>query len=118
MFIEALEVYNYDVLEELFKCYDFKYLSEVLPCSNSTQSLMNFVMEYVGKSYKVETVITILKYLDSYELYEEIANKTFEINENIYISFIDFYFKRNDNIEDYIFKFPLSYISFNWSRLW
>ncbi len=121
MFKEALETYNYDVLEELFKCYDFEYLSEVLPCTNSTQSLMNFIVEYVDNSYKVETVIEILKYLNNYELYEQIANKTFGINEDIYISFIDIYFRKNDNIEDYIFNYidtlktgeKLSYASIN-----
>lgn len=118
MFEEALEGYNYDVIEELFNCYNIDYLSDALPCSNDIESLTRFVKEYVNSSYNSFIVIDILKYLDDYELYEQIAIKTIECNENIYISFINYYLEKDVNMDSHIFNFvrrlkAFSYLSYD-----
>ena len=47
----------------------------------------------------------MLNYLNNYDLYEEIANKTLDINKFIYISFINFYLKKGKNMDKHILKF-------------
>ena len=100
-----MEEYNYDVIKEAIDIFDIHYLAENLEKEKTVDSLTRFVKEYSNASYNAGKILQILRYVDRYKLYEEIANKTFEKDKSIYIDFINHYLEKDKKMDAHIFKF-------------
>jgi len=105
LFKEAMEEYDYDLIEEIVNRFYINYVAEKLPKTKTRKNLTRFVKEFIEKDYVPQTVIHILKYLNNYKLFEEIAEKTLDKNKTIYISFIEHYLEDKRNMDEHILKF-------------
>jgi len=108
MFKEAMEEYDYDVIKEVIETFYIDYFIEESEKKETINSLIRFVREYSNNIYETRDLIHLLKYIDNYELFEEIANKTFETNKSIYVAFINYYLEKDINIDEHILKFANS----------
>lgn len=104
-FKEAMKEYDFDLIEQAIDSYDLNYLTENLTRKDTKKSLTRFANEYSKKEFDSRILYQILNYLNNYDLYEEIANKTIEKNKFIYISFINFYLEQERNMDKHILKF-------------
>ena len=108
MFKEAMTEYNYYVIKDIIDLFYIDYLTNELEKSLTKKSLTRFVKEYTDSIFKTSNVIQILKYLNNYNLYKEIAIKTFDKDKYIYVSFINHYLEKKKNMDEYILKYALS----------
>lgn len=105
LFEQAMEEYDYDAIEQTLEVYDLEYISESLKRKQTIKSLTRFAKEYSTKVYRPEVLIGVLKYINKYNLYEEIAKTTLNQNKYVYISFINHYLEKNRNMDEHIISF-------------
>lgn len=104
-FKEAMEEYDFDLIEQAIDSFDVNYLTEELSRKETKKSLTRFANEYSEKEFKSRMLYQVLNYLNNYDLYEEIADKTLDKSKFVYISFINFYLEQKRNMDEHILKF-------------
>ncbi len=104
-FKEAMKEYDFDLIEQAIGSFDVKYLIEDLSRKETKKSLIKFAKEYSEKEFNSRILYQVLNYINDYNLYEEIANKTLEKNKFVYISFINYYLEQKRNMDEHILKF-------------
>lgn len=105
VFKEVMDEYNYDIIKEVIELFDVHYLARNLKRKDNIKNLTRFINEYSNASYRNNSLLELLRYVNNFELFKDIANKTLENNKYIYIEFINHYLDKGKNMDEYILKF-------------
>lgn len=105
MFEGAMNEYNYDVIEAVIETFDIDYIIGETDKKKVKAGLTRFIREYTNNIYKSSNAIQILKYINNYKLFEEIASKVLENDKSIYITFINYYLEKGKNMDEHILRY-------------
>lgn len=108
LFEQAMSDYDYDVIKEATELFYADYLAEHLKKKQTKKSLSRFAEEYSDNCFDAGNLLRILKYIDNFDLFEKIADKTFDQNRWIYIEFINHCLEQGKNMDEQIIKFAKS----------
>ena len=103
-FEECTSNYNFDLLLDLFENFEIGYLAEDSLNKKLKTMFKRFVNEYIEKPFDSSIVIKVLRYLEDFEFYKEVAYKTVNKDENILNTFINAHLDKDVNIDEDVLK--------------
>lgn len=103
----AIRTCDIDAAKEALKYCGFSDVPERINAEkdNLSENFRTIIRAYLDDMRSIVTLVNMLDWLDDFELYEEIAQKTFKSYSWIYIRFLRKYLNSGRNIDEYILKF-------------
>ena len=102
LFKEAAKKYNFYTLLELFDTYDVDYLVKDSKSKKTCETIKRFVLEYTNYGFDESIILKLLNYLNDFEFYKEVSLKIIDKNINIYVHFLNKYYKEGVNIDEFL----------------
>lgn len=102
VFVDSINDYNFSVLFELINNYDMDTLVENTNKKSVVNGLIRFVNEYLEYTIDEKIILKVLRYIDNFKLFKEVALKYMDIYPKIYHDFLSFYINKNKNVDEYI----------------
>ncbi len=99
-FKECLKQYDFNTLLNLFLSYDLDFVTNKSKSQKTLKTLKRFAKEYSQYEYDLKLLNNLLRYINDFDLYEEIA---VEDNDLLY-SFAIYYFDKGVNVDKHIFR--------------
>lgn len=102
IFKEAVKDYDFNTLLEVLDSFDLSIVIKKSKTKKVINTLKRFVEEYTDYSINGSFLNKLLYYIDDFEFSKSIAYKVIKQNSDVFVSFVNYYFKKGINVDEHI----------------
>lgn len=103
-FISCLDNYDYSTMYYLFKEWNVEEITNKAKNKKVKETLKRFVLEYINDYYSYKVLLSIIRYINDFDFYKQVAYDHIKDCSDLLISFVNDYLNSDKDMDKHILK--------------